>query len=426
MKVLIVNTFDYGGAATACKRLHLGLLAEGINSKVLLKNKINDWPESHCFEPVESSPGLNQRMTRKVRRLSQEFKLTKPSQISSPEKDFLNNRENGLEMFSFPSSHLDITQSPLYKEADIINLHWVANFLDLGSFFKKNTKPVVWTLHDMNPFSGGEHYEEKYLNLNEFGEPLEREYTKIELEFIKRNLEFKKSIFSKTPKLQIVSPSKWLMKEALSSEVFGEFDVKHIPYGLDSEVFKPLDKAYSKEILNIPQGKKVILFVADSLSNQRKGFEYLRGAFQKLDRHGIVLCAVGKKDLKNSSENIIELGSIKDERLMSAAYSAADVFVIPSIMDNLPNTVLESLMSGTPVIGFPIGGIPDMIDHGQNGILVDKVSVNALKTSIDYFLEHGVQKDIKEIIRDAQQKYDQKIQARAYIDLFSECLEKTN
>lgn len=424
MKVLIVNTFDYGGAATACKRLHRGLLAEGINSKVLLKNKINNWPESYCFEPVESSPGLNKRLTRKVRRLSQEFKLTKPSQISSPEKDFLNNRENGLEMFSFPGSHLDITQSPLYKEADVINLHWVANFLDLGSFFKKNTKPVVWTLHDMNPFSGGEHYEEKYLHLNEFGEPLEREYTKIELEFIKSNLEFKKSIFSKTPNLQIVSPSKWLMKEALSSQVFGEFDVKHIPNGLDSEVFKPLDKAYSKEILNIPQGKKVILFVADFLSNQRKGFEYLKKAFEKLDRHGIVLCAVGKKDLKNSSENIIELGSIKDERLMSAAYSAADVFVIPSIMDNLPNTVLESLMSGTPVIGFPIGGIPDMVENGKNGLLTSNISVDSLRISMEKILNTGVSLKRDEIRSQAVEKYHYKMQAKEYSKLYKEILSK--
>jgi glycosyltransferase involved in cell wall biosynthesis len=176
--------------------------------------------------------------------------------------------------------------------------------------------------------------------------------------------------------------------------------------------------------LDIPKDKKVILFVADLISNHRKGFLYLKKAFEKLDSEDVVLCAIGNKsgELK-SLNNIKELGPIYDERLMSIAYSAADVFVIPSLMDNLPNTVLESLMCGTPVIGFPIGGITDMVQHGINGLLVKEVGVNALHETLNSFLNTIDTFDSERIRRDAVRKYDLKVQANSYIHLFESILK---
>ena len=133
-----------------------------------------------------------------------------------------------------------------------------------------------------------------------------------------------------------------------------------------------------------------------------------------------VFVAVGQpaKDM----DGIISLGAINHELLMSVVYSAADVFVIPSLMDNLPNTVLESIMCGTPVIGFPVGGIPDMIKDGVNGYLTDEISVGALKSVIEKFLEDPEAFNRDMIRQDAVRRYDLSVQAKAYIDLFSSIL----
>lgn len=427
MKILIVNTYDRGGAANACKRLHLGLLDTGINSKVLLKSKQNDWPESFQFVPEKNAPAFQEKLKRKLKMLARELKLYKKKNDLDFKVTFLNTRQKGLEMFSFPQSPLDITQSPLYKEADIINLHWVANFLDFESFFKNNSKPVVWTLHDMNPFSGGEHYEEVFLGIDNDGNPIERKKSEDEIRFSNQNLLLKKTILSQVDNLTIVAPSEWLVQEAQKSEVFRNFKIHYIPYGLDPTIYKPRNQRYSRDILNIPQEKKVVLFVADAVNKNRKGFVYLEKAFERLNNEDFVLCVVGSpSDEKKPRKNYLELGSINKEGLMSSAYSAADVFVIPSLMDNLPNTVLESLMCGTPVIGFPEGGIPDMIKSGENGLITEEISVSSLhKTLVEFFnsLESFKREEIR---KEAVRNYDSKIQANRYISVFQNIMEKSN
>lgn len=426
MKVLLVNTYDKGGAANSCKRLHLGLLLEGMTSNVLLRFKQNNWSNSFSFKQSDNTLSLFVKIKNKVKRILREFKLYNTRNVSNnKEQAFINNRHKGLEMFSFPNSDSDITDSEIYKEADIVNLHWVANFLDYQTFFKKNTKPVVWTLHDMNPFSGGEHYEEKHLGIDEFGFPINREVSDEEKEIAKENIAIKIQALSKIDNLTIVAPSEWLAAEARASEVFKNKPVFCIPNGLDSEIYAPRDKDFSRELLNIPKDKKVILFVADSIDNHRKGFIFLKKAFEQLADSNLVLCAIGKKnDELESIDNIYELGPIFDERLMSVAYSAADVFIIPSLMDNLPNTVLESLMCGTPVIGFPIGGIPDMIQDGVNGFIAEEISVKSLAKKINEFLKNPDYFEVKEIRNNVLIKYNQKLQSEKYIDLFNSILNK--
>ena len=183
-----------------------------------------------------------------------------------------------------------------------------------------------------------------------------------------------------------------------------------------------MDKNEAREFLNIPLDKKVILFVAESLTNHRKGFVFLKRAVEYIDNSDVVISVVGKNKANLNFENIIELGMIKDEVKMSMAYAAADVFVIPSLMDNLPNTVLESLCCGTPVIGFPIGGIPDMIVNGENGLLTSEISVKALVKTLEEFLSHIEDYDRETIHKEAIKKYSLNVQANAYIDLFNTIL----
>ncbi|WP_417558698.1 glycosyltransferase [Mesoflavibacter zeaxanthinifaciens] len=424
MKILLVNTYDRGGAANACLRLHEGLLQEAVDSKVLLRRKEKSILKTFEFQKTQSSKSKLQILKEKgLLFLRVMGILNKPKQ--SEEQQFLRHREPGLELFSFPNSNFDITSSPLYQEADIINLHWVANFLDYESFFSKNTKPVVWTLHDMNPFSGGEHYLERHLGLDDLGFGIPRTYTKKEKEISNKNILIKKNALKDVKNLYIVTLCHWMSNEVRKSDILKKRPISLIPNGINSEIFQPRHRNYSRAILNIPEDKKVILFVADSITNNRKGYAYLKQALNLLQDDDVVLCAVGsKKTALESAKNIIELGAIYDERLMSMVYSAADVFVIPSLMDNLPNTVLESLMCGTPVIGFPVGGITDMVIDGDNGLLTKTITSTALLDSIQMFLESMDTFNRERIRENALKKYDLKVQADAYIKLFKTILKE--
>ncbi|MDI1303872.1 MAG: glycosyltransferase [bacterium] len=419
MKVLIVNTYDKGGAANACKRLHYGLLLKEITSQILVRFKENNWNKSDVFVPMKNT--LLDIKRKIVKRILKEFRLYRNKQ-----HQFLRERARGLELFSFPNSDCDITEHDFYRECDIINLHWVANFLDFITFFEKNKKPVVWTLHDMNPFTGGEHYLESFLGIDEAGYPIKRNLSNEEINVADENLALKKEVLSKISNLTVVAPSKWLAEEARKSEVFKNVQIHCIPNGLNTSIYSPRDKNYSRELLNLPKNKKIILFVSDSISNNRKGFVFLKRAFERLEDSNLILCAIGSKktDLV-SIQNVLELGPIYDERLMSAAYSAADVFVIPSLMDNLPNTVLEALLCGTPVIGFPVGGIIDMIQDGENGFLAEDISVNSLVIALKNFLKNTNCFDINKIRQNAVEKYDESVQSQKYIDLFTTILKSS-
>ncbi|GAK93152.1 glycosyl transferase [Nonlabens ulvanivorans] len=424
MKILIVNTYDTGGAANACLRLHNGLLKEGVSSKLLLLHKTKNTLNSFQFErnnipKHEWSKRLEQLKFRIGNKFNIEFLKRKKTDLQIVK----NEREAGLDLYSLPYSDFDITQSDLFKEADLINLHWVAGFLDYKSFFKNLNKPIIWTLHDMNAFTGGEHYLEKFNGVNKHGLPRLRNVSSIEKSYSAKYLNVKMDSLTNFDNLTIVSPSKWLQNEAKQSTLFQQKTVHLIPYGLDIKLFHARDKSFSRELFDIPLDKKVILFVADSVDNGRKGFIYLKNALELLKDDDVICCSIGKNmpDLE-STINIHHLGYFNDERIISLIYSLADVFVIPSIMDNLPNTVLESLLCGIPVIGFPVGGIPDMIDEGKNGLIASELSVESLKNTIEKFLTNGVELTRNQIRENAVDKYDESIQATKYVNLFKEIL----
>ncbi|MFN6992538.1 MAG: hypothetical protein ACK4MM_07460, partial [Fervidobacterium sp.] len=288
MKILHINTMDYGGAAKACLRLHQGLLLEGVSSKVLLRYKTSQIPEGYLF----TASNLVEMLKVKLRRLRKELKyFSKQERLEIT----LNEQRKGLECFSYPFAPTDITQSLLYKEADIIHLHWVAHFLDWKSFFAKNRKPIVWTLHDQNPFLGIEHYAERFFGIDENGKPISRKYTPQEIAEEKKMISFKKKVLEKVDNLIIVTPSKWLLEESKKSEVLGKYPHYHIPYGFPTEFFKPYNKFFCREVLGLPQEKKIILFVADNVDNHRKGFVFLEKALEKIENKEVILCTIGSK-----------------------------------------------------------------------------------------------------------------------------------
>ena len=417
MKILLISTSDIGGAGKACVRLHEGLLNLNLDSNLLLAKKSTSVEKTFLLRPKKNN-SVFYKIKKKSLKILRELKILKGPKMTSAEM-FVEQRERGLELYSFPDSNYDITESELYKQADIINLHWVSGFIDYQSFFKKNTKPVVWTLHDMNPFTGGEHYTENYLGIDEKGLPIKRVLTNEEIAQFEKVLKLKKEALSDVKNLHFVTLCDWMTNELKKSEFFSNFPVHKIPNGINSNVFKSRNKEFSRDLLKIPLDKKVILFVADLIYANRKGFKLLIETIKKLEQDNVQLLVIGHKNESLAGfKNIIQYGKVNDDYLLSSIYSAADVFVIPSLMDNLPNTVLESLLCGTPVIGFPIGGIPEMVKHRKNGLITETVSVDALLNSILLFLSEGVTFSTEEIRKHAVDNYDEKVQANKYIQLF--------
>jgi len=431
LKILLINTFNQGGAAQACIRLHHGLLNSKINTNLLLKKSTGFVRNSYlCAPKILKRLSFRERLIGKLCKFLYQLEFVRRPRSESDEKwDFLNNRPHSLEFFSFPDSNYDITESPLYREADIIHFHWVADFLDWESFFRKNTKPIVWTLHDQNPFLGGQHYDERYLGVDDRGFPIPRRKTRLELSKESQLLKVKHRALNGNPKIWVVAPSKWLGTSSQNSGLFGRFNHRRISYGVPINVFKPLNRDFCREILGFPKNKIILLFVAESLENSRKGYIYLKKALELLGQQFsdmLILCSIGGKSELEETKFVMELGKIQDERLMAMAYSAADLFIIPSLEDNLPNTMLESLCCGTPVLGFPTGGILETIEDGINGLLCDEISIQALRNSLVKFLSKEFQFDRLFISTKAQEKFSIEKQACGYIKLYNEIMHEKN
>lgn len=411
MKVLHISTYDRGGAAIAAIRLHLGLLQLGIDSNILfLMNSGESIPKSYYFPKISI-----------YRRIMYKLRLGKPVTVRNQEK--IAGWKTEYEGFSLERTDYCIHKHPLFKEADIINLHWVAKFLDYPSFFKHiDNKKLVWTLHDMNAFTGGCHYAWDCNGFQRYcdGCPqLEKNLDVTEVTLLSKMNSLAKV------SLKIVSPSLWLFNQSQKSSLFKHYDHTIIPYGIDSNVFKVNNTNYLREKYNIAPDKKIILFVSQMINNKRKGIKYLYQAIDSLEyKNDVVLCIVGDKADAEFDIDCLNLGTVKDDYLMAQFYASSDLFVIPSLQDNLPNTVLESLMCGTPVVGFPVGGIADMVEDGKNGFLCKSVSSKALKEAIERFFKNEIDLSRENIRKGAMEKYSLAKQAKAYVELYQNIILK--
>jgi glycosyltransferase involved in cell wall biosynthesis len=197
-----------------------------------------------------------------------------------------------------------------------------------------------------------------------------------------------------------------------------------IPNGVDTDVFAPRHTRLARELFGVPEDARVVLFGADVINNRRKGFHLLAQALNGLPKD-IFLLSVGQNAPQiETALPHLHLGHIADDRLLSLVYNAADVYVIPSLQDNQPNTVLESMACGTPVIGFDVGGIPDMVRSGKTGQLVPVGDVHALRAAIIELLQHS---DTRLAMasacrRTVMEEYTRELQVSRYIDLYKSCL----
>lgn len=379
MKVVHINTSDKsGGAAIAAYRLHKALLKENIDSKMLVLDKVTD--EKEIFSVMKNK--LDKFLISKL----------KPQLDSLVFRKF-SKRKNKI-IFSQGKYSYSIRNNLLIKEADIIHLHWINNgLLSIEEIFElsKMNKKIVWTLHDMWPFTGGCHYSgecKKYKNNCGNCEVLK---TNIENDITKKIFNRKRKKF-KNINFRIIGCSNWISECAKESSIFKSKKIKAIPNILDINIFKKVEKKIARNILNLLEDKKYILFGAmSSTGDKRKGYDYLKKALLILNEKYpelkeeveiLIFGASYSNDQEGISFKINFLGQLTDEITLSLVYNSANVFVAPSLEENLANTVNESLACGTPVTAFEVGGMLDMIKHKSNGYLAKYKDSNDLAKGI--------------------------------------------
>jgi len=316
-------------------------------------------------------------------------------------------------------------------ESDVLQLHWISLFVDYESFFGSVPagKPLVWTMHGMEAITGGCHYAygcEKFMRecgaCPQLGSRSSKDLTA-------RVWRRKRDSYQKLwpGQLHIVCPSRWLQGEVKRSSLLSHAECTHIPYGLDTEVFAPRDRRYARESLGIPYDSRVVLFVADGVEDPRKGLHLLGEAISGLGSSFFLLSVGSGSPRELAGGPHLHIPQVQHDGILSCIYSAADVFVVPSLQDNLPNTILESLACGVPVAGFEVGGVPDAVRPGVTGLLAKAGDVSGLRNIILELLQSEEKRaEMSANCRKvALQEYSLEAQARRYANLYRELICKS-
>ncbi len=418
MKILHLSTDDFsGGASRAAYRLHTALLDNGIDSnlRVLFHQTAND--------KVVAGKGPRTVIEKVKARL-----LKKLYEYS--EKKF---KTDNLILHSFGQVSAGVVNEINNSDADVVNLHWVSNFLsieDIGNL----KKPIVWTLHDMWAFCGGEHYVNDqdaprfkmgYLSDNrpasESGPDLNRQAW-----------ESKKKYWA-NQRFNIVTPGHWMAQCAKESVLLNDATITVVPNPLELEhLWRPIPKDFARRVLGLDQDKKYVLSGSAGGSPNIKGEDLLESAMKKVaesDSDSIELLVFGKYQPAGYVESLYKthwLGPVRDDSVMRLIYSAADVMVVPSRQDNLPNTAVEAHACGTPVVAFNIGGLPDIVEQKQSGWLAPAFDTDNLAEGVLWVLSSQSRWDqLSTTARKiAQERFSTKAVTEQYMRVYENALLK--
>lgn len=418
MRILHISSADNkGGGARSAYRLHRSLIEQGIESRMYVKNKFTN-DESVIKFVAENS--LKNRFL---------FSLRRRWETGNVGYFTVN---NSLHIgFAPPTSPFGLAPLSQIPETDLVNFHWIAGFWDfrLLPFLASKSKAIVWRLSDMNPFTGGCFVDN---DCNRFTKSCGRcpcLHSKKKNDLSRRSLSLKKHIIKALPKgfIHLVAQSRWIQEKIQSSAVFGGLPVTRIPNGINTQQFRPRNTREARAEFGIQEDHSVILFVAQSLSNPVKGSSFFAEAIGRVVENfksPITVVALGQDDFPIIEDVCIIKMNIEDDEKLTLAYSAADVFVITSLQDNFPNTVLESMACGTPVVGFAVGGIPDMVIDGETGFLAPVKDTGALAQKIIEIISN---KNLRSHLSDKcrehiTMKFSLEMQTKSYITLYDELL----
>lgn len=401
MKVLLLNTYANGGAAVACQRLQGALSQSGVEAQTMYADQAGSrWPfyaERLSFVPFERDKSVRFA-------------------------------------FSLANFGKNILRHPLVQDADVLHLHWInQGFLSLQNIRQLATlgKPIVWTLHDMWAFTGGCHYSRGCDHfLESCGDcPYLKKPAPNDLSH--RIWSRKKQLYP--PGIQFVTCSEWLATVARSSSLLTNSAVQSIPNPIDTTLFRPIsehEKIDYRRSKGFDLQKPLLLFAAMNVSEERKGFRFLEAALKELKTQHpdfqleiIVIGKAQEETLAALPYPVHRMGMIRDQEELNRIYGTSDVFVIPSLEDNLPNTVMESLACGTPVAGFDTGGIPEMVGHLEQGFIAPQGNSKQLAEGIFWILSKA---DPAVLRQQAREKviahYANAVVAKQYIKVYEELL----
>lgn len=398
-----------GGANCAAYRLHSSLLGAGVQSIFHCGRKFrktSDIVEASCAGRVGSKvvAYVNARALRAFPQRNGPFSPTR-----------------------FSYGHLN---SRLLAGADVVCLHWIAGGFLNPSDIKRIGRPLVWRLSDLWPFTGGCHYPGSCRRFeDECGYcPVlgSARLPDLSTEGFRARLDAFQHL-----DLTIVAPSRWIAEQARNSKIFGQRRIEHIPTGIDLKIFRTQrDRLAIRRSLRLPTAGKLILFGAlGATTDPRKGFRHLKEAAHALcASNGDAATLVVFGDGQNSNVEfdlpvpVVNIGLVTDEAKLAEVFAAADVFVAPAAEDNLPNTVLEALACGTPVVAFAAGGIPDAVQHMENGFLASPQAGAELGAGIGWVLaDEGRLSQLRLAARTfAEAHFDLSDCAARYMDLFSQ------
>lgn len=418
MKILLLSTFDIrGGAARAAYRLHKGLRAINIDSKMLVQEKSSDdWtviaPKSRIQMGIAKTRATIDALPLRFYSDFENYGNFFPQWVP----DDLPNKVNQI-------------------KPDIINLHWISGgFVQIESL-QKFKQPIVLTLHDMWAFTGGCHYSQdcdRYIiNCGRCPQLHSNHDQDLSRWVWQRKLKAWRSL-----DLTIVTPSHWLADVARTSSLLGDRPIQVIPNGLDTKVYQPLNTKVARDLLHLPQDKQLILFGAmRATSDLRKGWQFLQPTLQYLKQFGlqnkIELVIFGASEPEMPDDLVFPchyLGQLHDDLTLAIMYAAADVTLAPSIQEAFGQIASESLACGTPVVAFGVTGLLDIVTHHQNGYLATPFNCQDLANGIDWVLGD---RDRHQTLRynarqKALQEFDQSLQAHRYQTLFNDILSLSN
>lgn len=379
MKIVHISTSDkIGGAALAAKRLNDAFNQVNDTSKLIVLNEsaVNKDVISIVKGKQKYNSKLKQFVTESIKR-----KLLAPQYT-----------------LSLGWCGYDLYKQKELQEADVIYIHWTGfGFLSIKGFAKilDLNKPTIVFMHDMWFITGGCHhsfecnlYKSQCAKCPKIGNKSLNSIVSI-------TFDLKKKFLTQYKNLNIVTPSNWLADCVRQSALFKNTNINVIPNLIDTHFLKPVEKYIAREIFNLPTDKKILLFGANGgKSDKFKGWDYLVSAISKIERKDVIIALFGghisdneKKQLKFP---VNSFGYLHDEYSTMLLYNAADVFIMPSLAENFPNTILESLSCGTPVVGFNIGGIPDLIKHKQTGYLAKYKDESDLAKGINWILDNEI------------------------------------
>lgn len=415
LKIVHLNTYDgNGGAGRACLRLSDALNAADCTSNVLVFYKFGNNPKIS---------NLSQNLFSKIRAV---FNILGERYLSR----FVT-KKSARTPFSLQWFGKSVLKNLLVKEADIIHIHWINHGFLSPRFLAQLDeldKPIVWTFHDSNAFTGGCHVRYSCENYHKQCGNCPLLKFAGEKDLSHRNWLRKQKTYTNL-NFHIIAPSKWMAASVKHSSLLGLRNISVIPNTIEIAVFKPYVKAEAKKILKINPQKFVILSgFMPSKNDKHKGTPYLLEALRELasrpeiDNNQIELVIFGNKDQQNVPEFPFKttfLGTINKDEHLAKCYAAADVFVTPSLEDNLPNTVMESLACATPVVAFETGGIPDMVKHLQNGYLAKYKSVTDLADGIEWlYLTEDKEEIQKEARRTILKEFAPEVIAHQHLTLY--------